>query len=789
MPKCLKSVKRSLQILPALSKFVNRIALVIRDPRILVLIAPFLLLSPIWAQGKAIFWGTPATQFIPWWVQAWETISNGELPLWNPLLGMGTPLLANYQSALLYPGTWIYFVLYRLGGTALMAWGMAPVMALHLAIAGIGMLFLLRQLRLNKFSQTLGALAFSLSGYLVARANFLSINASVAWLPWILWASYLLIKKRDKKRILYLAILMAIQWLAGHAQIAWYSLLLMALWSLFWMWSDRKRGETRSILGKFSLSLGLAFALSAIQLIPTLEFLIHSARGTQLDPQLVMNYSFWPWRIITLFVPNIFGNPVSGNFWAYGNYWEDAIYIALIPLLLAFSWVLKAKIHLSNQEFRKFLVSIALLGLALALGNNTPLFPWLFEKIPTFDLFQAPTRFNIWLVIVLAILAAFGAQNWRRPQGKKLYWSRLIIAGFVSILFVAIFGKAILGQLGITTEDTFIRSLLSLAIFGLAFAVLNLNAPLILKSNFSRWHYGVILVVIIDLLWAGWGLNPGVNLEFYEEALQAPQLAREIKPGERIYIFKADEDELKFDQFFHFDRFSSNLPISDLRSNLLPNLNVLDGIASANNFDPILINRYYEFIKVLENQNKQNQMKMLAGANVGVLASLDGFSTLQAKTINALGAVRWVNCASLVGNMGEALALLSGSELSNQQIIVEIPQFNDISACGMDPAIEAKISITDRHSNSILLQVDSPSGGWLLITDSFYPGWQAFLDGEAIELFPANLVFRALQLTPGNHEISLSYRPISFYVGAGFSTLALLYLIVALRKIQKETDH
>ncbi len=59
--------------------------------------------------GKAMFWGTPMLQFSPWWAQAWRTLQSGQLPLWNPLVGMGAPLLANYQSALLYPPTWVYF--------------------------------------------------------------------------------------------------------------------------------------------------------------------------------------------------------------------------------------------------------------------------------------------------------------------------------------------------------------------------------------------------------------------------------------------------------------------------------------------------------------------------------------------------------------------------------------------------------------------------------------------------------------------------------------------------------
>src|SRR5260221_6258931 len=103
---------------------------------------------------------------------------GGHLPLWNPLLGNGAPLLANYQAAVLYPTNWLA-VLLPLDLTQ--PW----LAALHLAWAGAGMVTLARLLKLPPLSQAISGLAFGLSQYLVARVSFLSINATVAWLPWI----------------------------------------------------------------------------------------------------------------------------------------------------------------------------------------------------------------------------------------------------------------------------------------------------------------------------------------------------------------------------------------------------------------------------------------------------------------------------------------------------------------------------------------------------------------------------------------------------------------------------
>src|SRR3972149_1803384 len=212
---------------------------IVRSPRVLILVAPFVLMAPVWLTGHALYWGPPSTQFVPWWWQAWQTLRSGELPLWNPLVGMGAPLLANYQSALLYPPTWIYFALAAIGGLPLMAWGQALMVAFHLAWAGWGMGLLIRRLDRSELAQSIGGLAFGLSGYLVARAHFLSINATVAWLPWILLIAYELVQDpRSNRPVLKLGLVLALQWLSGHAQLAWYSLILAIIWMAFWAWRD-----------------------------------------------------------------------------------------------------------------------------------------------------------------------------------------------------------------------------------------------------------------------------------------------------------------------------------------------------------------------------------------------------------------------------------------------------------------------------------------------------------------------------------------------------------------------
>ncbi|MCL4257181.1 MAG: YfhO family protein [Anaerolineales bacterium] len=712
-------------------------------PRYLVWLAPFVLLAPVWLTGQALYWGTPSMQFVPWWWQAWQTLLAGELPLWNPLLGMGAPLAANYQSALFYPPHWLYFVLAALGGLPLMAWGQALLAAAHLALAGAGMLRLLRALGADERGQLVGALAFSLSGYLVARAHFLSINASLAWLPWTLLAVYRLAQAPVRRNVLRLAALLALQWLAGHAQMAWYSLLLAAAWLLFWSWPSAHRW--RAVAG-FIVAGAAALALSAVQLLPTAEYLLQSSRAGQVEPELAMTYSLWPWRLLTLLAPGLFGSPAAGNFSGYGNFWEDAIFVGVLPLLLAV-------LALKNTQPRKlawFLLGVIVVSLVLALGRNTPVFPWLFAHVPTFEMFQGPTRFSLWAVMALSLLAGLGVQHWGRPQGRSLYWSRLAVAGAVAVILGGVVGILLRSGSRFDIPASYPSAMLWLGLTLLAVSVFNLRGWQ-LPERVGTWV--LALFVAAELLVAGWGLNQGAPLALYAEKPVHAEMLLQLDGG-RLYMPAEDERELKFGHLFRFDTFYSADPM-EMRTSLLPNVGVLEGLPSANNFDPLLPARYVQWIEALEAADARTRTDMLALMNVSVLQHVEQGGQVRFETVAALPRAQLYGCQPRV------------------DLATELP------GC---PLIDDGARLTHSGANHVSVSVDVSQGGWLLLADTYYPGWGAEVDGEPVEITPAYGAFRAVEIPAGAHEVEFRYRPLAFSLGLVSSLLAWPLWIVLWRR-------
>ena len=341
---------------------------------ILIAIGPILLFGPMLVRGEVLYWGTPMLQFVPWHQFAIEVLKSGHLPLWNPLLGMGAPLLANYQSALLYPPN---IILFFFGP----AYGHGVLVTLHLIWAGIGMALLVRRLGLGSLSQLIAGLSYSLSGYLVARTWFISINHAAAWLPWIIFATDRLVESVPRKNlrqfyssVFLLAVTFSFQWLAGHAQTAWYSLCLSAAWLIWRAISlDTLRDRLRTA-SAYLLAGVLGFVLTAAQLLPTLEYLLNTARATTVDPELAMTYSFWPWRALGLLLPDLFGNPSMGNYWGYANFWEDAIYIGIITLIFAILGIVSSlRGKGSRPTLGRFLSFLSVMTVILALGARTRL--------------------------------------------------------------------------------------------------------------------------------------------------------------------------------------------------------------------------------------------------------------------------------------------------------------------------------------------------------------------------------------------------------------------------------
>ena len=722
---------------------------------------PALLYGPLLLRGEALYWGTVLLQFVPWRSWAAEVIGRGHVPLWNPLLGAGAPLLANHQSALLYPPTWLSLAVGP-------AWGEGLLAAAHMLLAAAGMRTLARRLGLAGLGQTVAALAFSLSGFLVARSGFPSTLAASAWLPWVVLCADRAAEaaaggaglRTTGRAALGLALTLALQWLAGHAQTAWYTLWMAGLFTL---WRAGRTGGLRG-LGRALIvaggAAGLAFGLAAAQLLPTAEYLRQSSRAAGVAPDLALTYSFWPWRILGLWMPDLFGSPVRGDFWGYGNYWEDAIYLGVLPALLAVgaAWrALRGRGQLPGLG--RLLIAAALAAFVLALGDNTPIFPWLYRHVPTFALFQAPTRWNVLLVFALALLAGFGADDSRPPSGRSLYWSRLATAGALALTGAALYWGPRLEGVEPSLSAGFARGGVLLGLCG-ALALLRA------RLGPAGWAAAAGVLVAADLIAAGWGLVPSAPASLYT---RPNDRAADLGGGHRLYMAADLEYDLKFRRFFRFDSFDPAHDRYAARQAGLPNTTLLDGLPSVNNFDPLLHAAYADWMQRLEGLPQGQRTPYLARLDVGWQARADPERPEGVRYDQVEGLQRaWVAPqAVFVATREQALDLLfAAGGPPEGMVILESEPVPYAGGAGT-----ARV-LPDGDPNRVAVVVAAPSGGWLVLADAWYPGWRATLDGTPVKVLRADGLLRAVWVPAGEHVVDYRYAPESFSWGVAISLIA-----------------
>jgi uncharacterized membrane protein YhaH (DUF805 family) len=419
-----------------------------------------------WSQTSPAPEGAPAwnvlrydgiTQFYPWRLEAARSWDAGRVPLWNPhefAFAGGTPLLADSQSAPLYPPNLIFWLTPR--GAFWYAFGLSA--AVHLLIAAAGMYRLLRgPVGLRRASSLLGTAAFALSGPVVTWLALPTFLAVSCWVPWLL----LLVRRAHDSAGTRAGRLAAAgagavagtMLLAGHLQMAFYGLLAASLYALFLGLTRLRAGTVRPARWAtgFAAAGALAIALALPQLLPAVELSGSSHRQVTRSAEAYRAYvglALPPRNVVTLLAPDFFGQPNAGSYWndsdrGGNNYAEWAAYVGVVPLLLA---VLAVALPWRGADAarvppdRAFFALLAAVALLLAMGTPLNLLPY--WGVPGFAATGNPARILVLWALSAAALAAVGLEALLRADLSRPALRRAALAAVTVPLLVAAFGAS-----------------------------------------------------------------------------------------------------------------------------------------------------------------------------------------------------------------------------------------------------------------------------------------------------------------------------------------------------------
>ncbi len=697
------------------------------------------------------FTGSDLTELnLPLRFLAAQSLAAGQVPLWTDMLANGFPLLAEGQAGVFYPFNLLYcFLPFPLAvNLGLM---------LNFFLAGLFTFLYCRRLKLSFFASIFSATAFAFGGFFVFRIKHLNMINAAIWLPLLFYLTenyFAGIRKFNW--LAAIAVVFAVQFLAGHPQISFISLVSVFLYFAIKLLVFNKF-NINDILNKFFLPwivIGLiAFSLSAVQFLPTFFYTVEAGRGLNMGFAGAGLTPYPPSALFYYILPYFMGNPAVAGYppdvITRGVFWENNVFFGRLALALALVGALA--VIFKKRQAGILIILPAFLYL-LVFASYTPGYFVIERIIPGFSLFRFPQRFLVAVVLCLAVLAGFGFDYCRQ---KLLLWQKnrprlapserlftilvplMILVILVTELYVtaaAYWGSLDLAKyLAPPQSATFLRS------DDGQFRIYSVNWPGTWQSIYQisgGWQNNMMLYysgreLVPPNLGVFWDL-PSAQDRASREGGMLPRETHII--SERLlaeFVQAANDQKPVSDQALRIlglENVKYLLSFSELKSGQL---------ALAREFKA----DFLPALKIYEN-------RLALPPAWGVFAAVSATSS---------------------GQLFEP-----GFDPAKQVII------NEPVAPGESPTGTASVGNWQQQGSRISGTADFSAGGHLVISQTYLPGWRAKIDNQPAPVYRANFAFLALRVPAGEHQIALEYRPASFVIGRLISLLSLVSLVIIL---------
>lgn len=719
-----------------------------------------------------------------------EQIRQGIIPLWNPHLYSGSPFAADIQSGLFYPVNLLVFLLVP---ELTYEW-LEYLAVFHFWLAGVMMYVCLRRLRpaagepgpVGLLPALAGAIAFEFSDLFIVHFGNLNMIAVAAWLPLIFLLFHLALRKASPGLAAASGAVLAVATLAGHIQITLFILLMLGLYALWQGWlnlagTGPPAGESQMVespgsvpLGRrlaaagrpllfLLVSLGVTVGLSALLLLPAYEMSRYTPRA-ELPYQEAIRYSLHPVQLAGLLAPDYFGRDPA----LHWGPWErvETGYIGILTLLLA----LFGAVFYSGQ-LKKYFIGLGLVALLLAMGGYAPLHGWLYTLVPGFNQLRAPARFIVLLDFSLAILAAFGLQQLlaavsQQVQAQALKMLKVLawVLGGLIVVSVPLSYYAML-----VTQDQnpaiFLRASAAAAgvmTFSLLAAASLVVLYLVITRRLNYWQAGLAAVILIGLDLFILGQNVDVGQMDPTAGFDHPAALAFLEQDPNLYRVEVSTDVWHAWQ-----------PNTALLHGLYDSWGLYNPLTLADTTlywsgSPPRSSGRYNFLGV----------KYIIASKAG--APADGnivpvFADDPAINVylnqSALARALFVGQAHIVANHDEAWEAVRAEDFDPETTVVLE------SGRPVDSRPASSLSFVEYGLTTVTISVDTDQPGYLVLSDAFYPGWQATVDGRPEPIHRANYAFRAVYVPAGQHLVRFSFQPAMWRIGLAASGLTLLGLL------------
>ncbi|MBI9084519.1 MAG: YfhO family protein [Desulfobacterales bacterium] len=665
-----------------------------------------LFFHPVLLGSKTFFFRDIHRFFYPMKYFLSQSFHSGQIPFWNPGIFCGSPFMSNMQSGVFYPPSILFFLL------------PFPVslnlyILLHFFLAFIFFHLFIRSHGLSSGAAIIGAIAYAYGGYTISSVNTLNNLSATVWLPAVLWAHQMTVKRHFIHGYCLVVVFLALSILGGEPQIFAMGAGLLLLSALV---AGSAVGPGQAVRqGFFAVGLCLtAVAATMVQIGPTWTDYQFSARAGGIAFDEAARHSLNIKSIGHFLFPLHFSkdfvtSPDSlTRFFPDGSLpWLLTVYSGLLALPLAVAGIFMGPAP--RRRWRMMWAAIFGVGLLLSLGRHTPVF-FLFYKL--FPVFRFPEKFIFLCSFALAVLSAEGVEVLRKTLARTQVRPWLVIGALAAAMTADLF-----------THHRYLNPVWDAAIY-------SHQHPLMTPIKEDR----ELFRVYID----------GQNLP--------PARGPETILGSHA----------------RWQAFS------------MPNLGMTHRFDHVGGKTGLELRHQYLITELLARPWAE-KLLFLKMANVRYIVSAAPLDREPALA----GQVTRIN--PLVFRLDTALprAWVVGDLLP-----VKTGQLDDLTRAVFDPAVTALApaalagqyhrldlsgvkSIRYDRPNRIHIVVDTPETAVLVLSESAYPGWRVWVDGQERPCLRLNLLFQGVALETGRHEVTFSFRPKGFSVFAGSSATVL----------------
>jgi hypothetical protein len=705
-----------------------------------------------------------------------DELKAGRFSRWCPELYCGLPLFSESQAGYLHP---LKYLLYPWLPTW-QAFNLDTVLSVWLTAVGT---YLWLRRHVGPAGALTGAFVFGASGYVWGHVIHTSMINALASVPFVVWGLESSWDSGRRRGAVLAGLALACQVFAGHLQDSLLTIGLVGFYALYRAATERGWPARARALEMPAIVVAVGVLVSAIQWVPSKELLDRSPRAGGLLWKDLIFASWSPELLPTLVMREAYGTRARDTAWmdGYYPYHEMNAYMGLIAMALA---VVGAGGAAARDRWVSFWVIVIGIGAILMLGKFTCLFDFA-HRVPILGSSREPVRFHLWVSLGVAALAGVGVERLSRPGAVSLKGG-LFLAGVLIALSIPIMAYIYLPiwiepyrwnkPIHLSRYKWLGRELQIAATRTGALALLGgLVALLAARARKAGVRSGLAallpLLVGADLLGAHWFDVPTFDPRYW------------TTPPETVLRLRSDPG---FVRVFGIGGKSAGEP--GYASHEVDFLPVRDGLhwslplawhvpASKGN-TPMISRRLHDFTYVTDKpwrHDLEGSTHLVFPGRLPGLASMQVGSVYIHRNPTVLPRARLAGRPVYADSYRQAVLALArmGAELRDQ-VVVEDPS----RPLPADAQVSGAARIVHDLPERVAVETDAAMPSYLVLSDTFDPGWSATVDGRPAPIRPAYLAFRAVFLPAGKHTVEFRYSPAGFALGAALSSCGILLTLI-----------